>query len=96
MADTRNRKTHNRQLRQEALRDQLSAQGHLQHVVDLLDKLMDDSIEYDKDALARVKLVLETKLKLINKYLPDPKQIELSGGDGEALTIKVMDYSKKK
>ena len=67
----------NRRLRQDALRDQLSNQGHVQHVVDIVNEVNDPSIEYDQLMLQRKKLVIDTKLKLINKYLPDVKQQEI-------------------
>ena len=67
----------NRRLRQDALRDQLSNQGHVQHVVDIVKEVNDPSIEYDQLMLQRKKLVIDTKLKLINKYLPDVKQQEI-------------------
>lgn len=78
MADSANRATANRRIRQQALRDQLSAQGHVQHVVDILDKVNDDSIEMDSLTLQRKKLVIDTKLKLIGKYLPDVKVEEFT------------------
>lgn len=67
----------NRKIRQEALRDQLSAQGHVQHVVDIINEVNDLSIEYDQLILQRKKVVIDTKLKLINKYLPDVKMQEI-------------------
>ena len=63
----------NKRIRKEALREQLSAQGHVQHVVDILDKLSNESIELDSLMVQRFSKVLETKLKIINKYLPDDK-----------------------
>ncbi len=69
-----------RRIRQEALRDQLSTQGHLQHVLDLLDKLADLNNELESNEIKRLETVINTKLKLINKYLPDEKYIELTQG----------------
>lgn len=75
---------HNRRIRQEALREQLQQQGHVQHIVDLLDKIGDDAKPVQSDALARYKVVIDTKLRLINKYLPDVKmtEMEITGEDG--------------
>lgn len=72
----------NRAIRQDALRDQLSAQAHVQHVIDIADKLTDlagpDHAGTDLDMLqiARLKAAADIKLKLIGKYLPDLKQVE--------------------
>lgn len=67
----------NRRLRQDALRDQLSNQGHIQHVSDIVKELNDPSIEFDQLMVQRKKIVIDTKLKLIAKYLPDVKQQEI-------------------
>lgn len=70
-------KARNKRVRQEALREQLQAQGHVQHVVDILDKLDDDAVDYSALDLQRKKIIIDTKLKLIGKYLPDVKQQEI-------------------
>ena len=82
MADSRNAATRNRQIRQQALRDQLQSQKHVEHVIDIADKLSNESIRLDREIVNRYKIVLETKLKLINKYLPDLKAVEVTGEGG--------------
>jgi hypothetical protein len=77
MAITRNTKL--RAVKQEALREQLQAQGHLQHVVDLVDKIRDENIVIDQEMVARYKITIDTKLKLIGKYCPDLKAVEMTG-----------------
>ena len=67
----------NRKVRQEALRDQLATQGHLQHVVDLLNEIADPNKDLTKDILDRYKIAVDGKLKLIGKFLPDVKAIEM-------------------
>lgn len=75
----------NKRIRQEALREQLASQGHVQHVIDLIDDLKEPAPEFSALDLQRVKLIIDTKLALIKKYLPDPKQVELTGEDGDAI-----------
>ncbi|MBL4664254.1 MAG: hypothetical protein JKY22_12050 [Flavobacteriaceae bacterium] len=65
---------HNRQMRRDALREQLSNQKHVEHVIVLLDKLRDLDEELDNLEITRLSKVIDTKLKLINKYLPDDKE----------------------
>jgi|DEB0MinimDraft_6_1074348.scaffolds.fasta_scaffold03492_5 uncharacterized protein YnzC (UPF0291/DUF896 family) len=72
----------NRRIRQEALREQLASQGHIQHVIEILDEVNDPDSEIDQNMLQRKKLVVDTKLKLINKYLPDLKSVEVVDEDG--------------
>lgn len=90
-------KDKNRRVRQEALREQLSKQGHLQHVVDNLKKIEDigkDGQELDSLQIQRLRIANETRLKLLNKYLPDLKQVEAEVSGDMGLTIKVMNYAK--
>lgn len=67
----------NRKIRQDALREQLAAQGHVQHVVDILNDLSEHHDEITSLELQKKKLIIDTKLSLIKKYLPDTKQVEL-------------------
>ena len=86
--DTATAKNRNRRIRQEALREQLANQGHVQHVVEILDKVKDESQEIDASMLARYKLVVDTKLKLMNKYIGDVKSVELTGEDGDPIKMQ--------
>jgi adenylosuccinate synthase len=73
----------NKMIRQEALRQQLAAQGHLQHIIDLHSQLLDfKDDDMDAGKVQRIKIVMESKHKFVDKYLPTPKQIELTEGDG--------------
>ncbi|MHC1627424.1 MAG: hypothetical protein ACXQTI_01145 [Candidatus Nezhaarchaeales archaeon] len=95
--------------RQESLREALSKKGHIEHVVDLANKIeaIGETLEggtkcvkvVDEDgketsktedlggldvqrltvAIKAKKDVIDTKLKLINKYLGDVKSVEHSG-----------------
>jgi hypothetical protein len=77
--DSARQKDKNKRIRQENLREQLAAQGHVQHVVDILDNLNDENCHIEPEIVTRKKIVLDTKLKLIGKYLPDLKAIEVEG-----------------
>jgi len=68
----------NKRIRQDALRDQLSSQGHLQHVIDILGKISDEDKPLEKEMVDRFKIVIDTKMKLVGKYLPDLKQQEIA------------------
>ena len=89
--------TKNRAIRQEALRESLEAGGHIQHVLDICKDLDDLTIEMDSTAVQRKRAVIDTKMKIIGKYLPDTKSVELSNADGESFkvdtkwTIEVVD-----
>lgn len=66
-----------RALNQESLRELLSKQGHLQHILEITGKLQEPKGEIDQNMVNRYKIVIDTKLKLLNKYLPDLKQVEM-------------------
>jgi hypothetical protein len=83
----------NRSVRKEALREQLSAQGHVQHVVDILDEIKDLRKDLDQQELARYKVVLDTKLKLISKYLPDLKSVEHTGDEDAPIAIAAYEIN---
>lgn len=71
--------SNNRRVKQEELRDQLSTGGHLQHVLEMVGKVADENVAIDRDMVERYKVAIATKLKLIGKYLPDLKQVEIEG-----------------
>lgn len=90
MAKTRAQE--NRAIRQEAQREQLSNQKHIEKVIenikeieklDFFQKGDGDEIDYklcqaNKFRLDALKVANEQRLKLINKYLPDLKQQEIA------------------
>ena len=80
----------NRAVRQEALREQLAAQGHVQHVIDNLEEMqkLDGKQETDKFNIDKLKIINEQKMKLISKYLPDLKAVELTGEAGGPVSIE--------
>ena len=85
--------TKNKAIRQEALREQLTAGGHLQHVIDIASKLSSGYLELESSNIAALKAAADIKLKLIGKYLPDLKAVEMTGADGKDLipeAIKII------
>lgn len=69
----------NRRIRQEALREQLSAKGLVQKVIEINEKMADLGEDVPPEHVARLKIAMDVNLKLVNKYLPDLKQTELIG-----------------
>lgn len=87
----------NREIRQEALREQLAAKGHLQHVIkniekieeladdDRLNRLIAESdgideirgkLAADDFKLKALNSACDKQLKLLNKLLPDARDVE--------------------
>ena len=83
----------NRAIRQEALREQLSNQGHVQHVVEMLNEIKDLQRDLDSNDLARYKVAIDTKLKLIGKYLPDLKSVEHTGDEDAPIAIAAYEIN---
>lgn len=82
-------KQRHKQERQESLRELLSKQGHLQKVLDNVAKLENLDYQVDRDETNRLKICIETRLKLINKYLPDLKAVEISNQDEERIIKQI-------
>jgi hypothetical protein len=79
----------NRRIRQEALREQLSAKGLVQQVVEISEKLNDLNVKLDANSVSRLKASADLKLKLVNKYLPDLKSTEITGDPDQPLNVKM-------
>jgi len=90
MGDSRNTQTRQKQMRQEALREYLSNKCSLEHIIDSIALLDDVSIELDQLMISRKKTALESRIKLLGKYLPDLKSVEVSQDpDGGGFILKV-------
>lgn len=69
----------NRRVRQEALREYLSERGSVQHLLDLIekvDKLDPQDPDFDKN-LAKLKVSIDQRQKLLGRYLPELKATEV-------------------
>jgi len=86
-ASGNSRAAQNKKIRQEALREQLSSQKHVEHVIDIAKKLSDPNNEMESTDIQRYKAAADIKLKLINKYLPDLKAVELSTDEDNPLIM---------
>ena len=89
--DSRTYAQKNRAKRQEEVRQELAAKGKIQYIFDNLKKI--EEAVGDPDTVQRLKVATDIRLKLLAKYLPDLKAVEVTGEAGEALTIKVVDFS---
>lgn len=89
-ADTRNNATKQRQMRQEAMRDQLRAKGLEQHVLDCATKLHDEYRKLEASQIQALKASADLRLKLMNKYLPDLKAVEHSVDQGDNVLSAIL------
>ncbi|MBL4753787.1 MAG: hypothetical protein JKY52_09380 [Flavobacteriales bacterium] len=87
MAKTRAQE--NRAVRQEALREWLSKKCTAQHLVDNIDKIeaLDHTSETFRNELDKYKVANDQRLRVMNKYLPDVRTVELTGEAGEAIQV---------
>lgn len=93
MSNYENVATRNKKARQEALRDYLEQRGKVDYVFDLLEKIEDESNPLDNDMLPRYKIAIDTRLKILAKYLPDLKQTELIGDPENPLHVRASELS---
>lgn len=83
----------NRAIRQEALREQLSKQGHLQQVVENIKKMEGQGAAMESTELNAMKYATDARLKLISKYLPDLKLTELTGEGGGPVGVAAFEFT---
>ena len=88
--DTKTRAQQNKAIRQDALREQLSKQGHLQHIVEIHKELLDAGNKMEPLMVQRLRIVMDSKHKLLDKYLPTERPTELKTELDGSLTIKVV------
>ena len=88
--DTRNLATRRRQSHREEVLEKLRNAGLIQKVLDDADKLSDESIQMDAVMVARIKAASDTRLKMVSKWLPDAKAVELTGTDGEPVQVEAI------
>ena len=90
MRNGESRASANKRIRQEALRNQLANQKLVEKVLDNIKKIeeLESGSETFQNDLAKYRTSNEQRLKLINKYLPDVKAVELSGPEGDPIEVR--------
>jgi hypothetical protein len=68
----------NRKVRQDTLRELLSNKGLAQQVIEIATKLENQHLELEASHIQALRASADLKLRLVNKYLPDLKAMELS------------------
>ena len=73
-----------RKMRQDSLREMLSKKCSVEQVLKNIKKMEEQGISMESVELQALRAATDTRLKLINKYMPDLKQtdIELTGENG--------------
>jgi len=90
MAKTRAQQ--NRAVRQDALREWLSKKCTAQHLVDNLVKIeaLDPESKTFTNELNKLKIANDQRIKIITKYLPDLKAVELTGEGGDPIEMDMV------
>jgi len=84
------RAVENKRIRQEALRESLSSGKHVEHVIEIANKLTNPDIVLENTDIQRLKAGADIKLKLIGKYLPDLKATEHSSDPDNPLPAAIQ------
>lgn len=69
----------NRAIRQDALREQLASQKHIEHVSEMIRKLKDFRTPLEPSQIQRLTAAINGSMRLVDKYLPDLKSVEHTG-----------------
>jgi len=84
----------NRAIRQDSLREWLSNKCTVQHLVSNLIKIeeLDVNDSHFQHNLLKLKTANEQRIKIMNKYLPDLKSTEITGGgeNGEVQITEII------
>lgn len=78
----------NRRIRQEALREQLRANGHISQLIENTEKLQDLGQDLDANQVQRLRAANDTHKFAIDKYLPSLKAIEVTGDPDQPINGK--------
>lgn len=87
MSDNRSHARRRRAERQDVMREYLAERGKLDYVLDNLEKIERQGAEMLPQELQALKIANEQRIRLLNKYLPDLKAMEISGDEDAPLTI---------
>ncbi len=82
------RRDENRKFRRDALREYLSERNGLVHILNQIEKL--ESAQSD-DNHANLVAALNMRIRLMQKYLPDIKAVEMSNGDDGPLMVVIRE-----
>lgn len=93
--DHTNVKYKNRQIRQEALREFMSKKCTVQQIIKNLEKIeaLDPESPTFSNDLTKYKTANDQRIRLLAKYLPDLKSSEITGPDGQSITIEVIRFA---
>ena len=83
----------NRAIRQDALREMLSKKCTVEQVLVNIVKMEGQGASMEPTELAALRAATDTRLKLLNKYIPDLKSTEFTGeGGGPVLTDSIFEF----
>ena len=80
--DSRNLATRRRQAHREEVLEKLRNAGLIQQVLEDANKLSDETLTLDAVMVSRIKAAADLRLKMVGKWLPDVKAVEVTGEDG--------------
>ncbi len=71
-----------REINREELKLFLSERGRVDYIFDNLEKLEDLNTAMESVEVQRVSKAIDARLRLLNKYLPDEKSVEIKNEEG--------------
>lgn len=91
--DHRSTMTRQRHERQEALREYLSERGKVNYIFDNIEKLEEQYMDLEASQIQALAKATEIRMKLVDKYLPSEKYLELQGQLDTRTTVIRKDLS---
>jgi hypothetical protein len=69
------------------LLERLKQKGLVEQVIATAEKLADEAVTLDAVMVSRLKAANDARMKLIGKYLPDVKSVEMTGEEGGPVEV---------
>lgn len=88
--DRRHLAARRRDIERKEVLERLRQKGLVEQVIATAEKLADETIELDAVMVSRLKAANDARMKLIGKYLPDVKAVEVQDEDGN--TVQAVGY----
>jgi len=77
----------NRAIRQDSLREMLSKKCTVEQVLRNIKKMEEQGAKMESIELQALRAATDTRVKLLNKYIPDLKSMELVGDGGGPIEV---------
>jgi hypothetical protein len=88
--DRRHLAARRRDIERAELIERLRNKGLVEQVIATAEKLADETVAMDSVMVSRLRAANEARMKLVAKYLPDVKAVEITGDEGGPIQVEAI------